>query len=335
MRGVLVQQKVSKAITDEFPDTMTDDQKEESDELAYTSIILHLSDQVLRKVGKHDTAKALWDELEKLYIPKSLPNKLFLLEKFFSFRIDPTRDLEDSLDIFNKLVQDIINTGEKVSDEYKTVVLLNAIPEAYKEVKDAIKYGRDTLTPDIVIDSLRSKELELKSERGNSGHENLFARGRTLSRSSGTQESHNNQGNNSRRKFKSRCRSKSRTRTKKCYGCGKSGHFIKDCYKKKNEQKQKGVDEGNVIESEGSATVDVYAVTENLPNSANVVDKNQNQEWILDSGCTFHMTYKRAYLDNFKKIDGGEVVMGNNVACRVEGVENVTLKFDNGYIYTL
>ena len=93
MRGVLVQQKVSKAIIDEFLDTMTDDQKEESDELAYTSIILHLSDQVSRKVGKHDTAKALWDELKKLYLPKSLPNKLFLLEKFFSFRIDPTRDL--------------------------------------------------------------------------------------------------------------------------------------------------------------------------------------------------------------------------------------------------
>lgn len=43
MRRVLVQQKVSKAITREFPKTMTQEQRTKSDDLAYTSIILHLS----------------------------------------------------------------------------------------------------------------------------------------------------------------------------------------------------------------------------------------------------------------------------------------------------
>lgn len=147
MRGVLVQQKVSKAITAEFLETMTDDQKKEANELAYTTIILHLSDQVLRKVGKKDTTKELWERLEELYLAKSLPNKLFFLERFFSFKIDTS---------FNKLVQDIINSGDKVSEEYKVVVQLHTIPEVYKDVKSAIKYGRYTLTPDIVIDSLRS-----------------------------------------------------------------------------------------------------------------------------------------------------------------------------------
>lgn len=46
MRGVLVQRKVLKAIIGEFPETITADQKIESDELAYTSIILHFSNQV-------------------------------------------------------------------------------------------------------------------------------------------------------------------------------------------------------------------------------------------------------------------------------------------------
>lgn len=68
MKGLLVQQKVSKV------EAMTTDQRNEADELVYTSIILHLPDQVLRKVGKHNDAKKLWEELEKLYLVKSLPN---------------------------------------------------------------------------------------------------------------------------------------------------------------------------------------------------------------------------------------------------------------------
>lgn len=109
---------------------MTVDQRNKVDERAYTSIILHLFNQVLGKVEKLDTAKALWDKLEELYLVKSLPNKLFLMERLFSFKIDSSNDLDDNLDTFKNLVQDIINTVDKVSNEYKAVVLLNAILEA-------------------------------------------------------------------------------------------------------------------------------------------------------------------------------------------------------------
>ena len=135
MKGILVQQKVSKAIDDRYPEGNKEEQKLEADELAYTSIILHLSDSVLRKMGKLDATKTLWEKLEKLYVKKSTPNKLYLLENFFSFKIDPSKDLDDNLDVFNKLVQDITNCGEIVSEEYKAVILLNAIPDIYKEVK--------------------------------------------------------------------------------------------------------------------------------------------------------------------------------------------------------
>ena len=50
MKGILVQQKVSKAIDGKFPETSTSEQNTEVDELAYTFIILHLSDSVLRKL---------------------------------------------------------------------------------------------------------------------------------------------------------------------------------------------------------------------------------------------------------------------------------------------
>ena len=59
MKGILVQQKVSKAIDNTFDKALTKEETSEKDELAYTSVILHLSDSVLRKVGKHDTTQEL------------------------------------------------------------------------------------------------------------------------------------------------------------------------------------------------------------------------------------------------------------------------------------
>ena len=68
-----------------------------------------------------------------------------------------------------------------MTKEYKPIILLNVIPNTYKEVKNAIKYRSDTLTPKIVIDSLRSKEMEeLRSDRKHG--EVHMLRGRSQSR---------------------------------------------------------------------------------------------------------------------------------------------------------
>jgi len=47
------------------------------------------------------------------------------------------------------------------------------------------------------------------------------------------------------------------------------------------------------------------------------------------------MSPKRSWFNSFKEINGGEVVMGKNIAYRVEGIGDVILKFENGYIFTL
>ncbi|KAL2471748.1 Uncharacterized protein Adt_39884 [Abeliophyllum distichum] len=174
--------KVSKAIDNSYGHNVTEDQKKDFDELAYTFIILHLSNPVLRKVGKFDSTEKLWKKLEELYLIQSTPNKIYLLEKISSFKIDPSRDLDDNLDIFNKFVQDITNCGETVLEINKAIILLNVIPDSFKEVKNAIKYGRETLTPDIVIDSLKSEEIELKFEKNERKNGEVhFVRGRSQS----------------------------------------------------------------------------------------------------------------------------------------------------------
>lgn len=56
MRHILVQQKISKA-KGKFHEPTTVEQQLEANELAYTSIILHLYDVVVRKVGHLNSQK--------------------------------------------------------------------------------------------------------------------------------------------------------------------------------------------------------------------------------------------------------------------------------------
>lgn len=96
-------------------------------------------------------------------LSKSLPNKIYLEEKFFRYKMQASKSLEESLDDFNRICMDLANIGEKLVDENQAIILLNSLPENYKEVKTAIKYSMDLLSLSTVLDDLRSKDFEIKS----------------------------------------------------------------------------------------------------------------------------------------------------------------------------
>ncbi|TXG53835.1 hypothetical protein EZV62_019091 [Acer yangbiense] len=175
------QQKILKAIegSEKLPDSMNDEQKNDILEMALGIIILNLFDNVLREVNDETTACNVWKKLESLYMTKSLSNKIYLNERLFSFKMDPSKGLGQNLDEFKKMTIELANVGEKekLSDENEAIILLNSLLESFKDVKAAIKYGRTSLSLEECISALKSKELELKIERKDSG-ENLFVRGK-------------------------------------------------------------------------------------------------------------------------------------------------------------
>ncbi|KAK6148492.1 hypothetical protein DH2020_019404 [Rehmannia glutinosa] len=167
MEGIFIQQKCIKAVEGKYGEKDSEELKTELDEYAYCSIILNLSDYVLRKVGKLSSAKELWKKLDELYTDTTLPSKLFLLEIFFRFKLDLTKDMDENIDVFTKFIQDIKLTRDKNIDDYSPIILLNAIPDSYSDVKSAIKCGRDQFSLETIVNGLKSKELDLKSCKGN------------------------------------------------------------------------------------------------------------------------------------------------------------------------
>ena len=103
--------------------------------------------------------------------------------------MDPNKELLDNLDMFNKLVQDLASCSIKFPDEQLVVILLNSLPDCFESLINAIEYGRDTLTKEIVINAIRAHDFKAKMREGSSG-EGLFVRGRLA-----TQNGRNNYGN--------------------------------------------------------------------------------------------------------------------------------------------
>ncbi|KHN21425.1 Retrovirus-related Pol polyprotein from transposon TNT 1-94, partial [Glycine soja] len=111
---------------------------------AHTAIILSLRDEVLRQVLKEKTTSGIWLKLEGLYMTKSLVNRLYLKQALYS----RCKKVELNID-----------------DEDQALLLLCALPKSFSHFKEALLYGRESLSLVEVQSAFNSKELNERNEQ--------------------------------------------------------------------------------------------------------------------------------------------------------------------------
>ncbi|KAH9698599.1 hypothetical protein KPL71_024065 [Citrus sinensis] len=280
----------------------------EIDKKARSTIILILGDLVIREVAKEKTVADLWAKLEKIYMTKSLANRLYIKRRMFTLKMAEGSSLDDHIDEFNQLCDTLETIDEGLDDEEKALLLVSSLPQSYSNLVDALMYGRSTLSLDEVKAALNTRGLQEKS--GNMMHaEGLSVKGKF------------NKNDGKKKKQK---QEKSKSQNKKCFHCNKEGHFKRDCQELKNKNKERNGD-ATTVEEEGYESAGVCVATEDL----------QRGKWILDSGCTFHMCPFKTYFSDYHDLDGGKVMMGNNAVCKVIGMGNVSLRLHDGTIWEL
>ena len=102
--------------------------------------------------------KALWEKLENIYTSKSLTNCLCLNMELYKLKIEMGGDLHDHINKFNRLVSQLLNADDKLSDEEQTLLLLASLPRSFKVLVQTLLVGRSTLNLDEVIVALRENE---------------------------------------------------------------------------------------------------------------------------------------------------------------------------------
>lgn len=316
--------------TEEGVEAKVDPKKAEKDLRVWSLFSTCLSDVILRKIMNETTALGMWKALERDYQTKSLPNRIYLKKKFSCFRMEEDKPMEENFDYFLKLVADLASIKIEISDEDQAIQLLSGLPTVYKPLVHTLQYGtgKDTLTVNEVITAAYSKEAELKQKglttRGKQS-EGLYSesRGRSFTRND---SGNNKQWNNKTRgKFRSKSRGKQTGKQdKSCWICGSDSHWKRDCPERKSmSQSTKPGSSANVARDLPGPT----ALTASLIVSY--------EEWVLDSGCTFHITPRKEFLSEFTEFEGNKVMMGNNSSCRVQGMGKITIENVDGSIVTL
>ncbi|KAL8516313.1 hypothetical protein ACS0TY_014829 [Phlomoides rotata] len=319
MKALLVHHGLSGALkTDESEESSAAAAKKvEINEKAHSAIILCLGDKPLREVCKEKTAIDVWRKLESLYQTKSVSNKLYVKQKLLDFRMSDGKDLNEQLDTFNMYIDDLEDLDVKMDDDDKALMLLNALPKSLDSFKDSVLFGnQDGVSYDTVLTVVKTKILrvqgrDVKAEK--KAHDpakslNIkFKKGKKYQKGKGGQLD----------KGKNKYKDSGFVERRKCYNCNKIGHLKKDCPEKK----------GNKCDTADAA------VAEEGYNSAEVLTisaDRMNDEWVLDSGCSFHMCPNECWFRDLEKLDGGSVLLGNDQSCKVQGIGSIKIRMFDG-----
>ncbi|GKB37363.1 zinc finger, CCHC-type containing protein [Tanacetum coccineum] len=148
--------------------------------------------------------------------------------------------------------------------------------------------------------------FKMKEEKGNGG-EGLYVRGR-----SGQIDMEHDAWS----------KSQERSSKLKCYTCQSEEHLKRDCPRYNHKKSQDFVKNKDQVFGSRADVMMVISVEQLL-------------NWIMDSGGSYHMTYKRDYWFNFEEYDGGNVLLGDGTECRVRGTGKVRVQRRDGSSFML
>ncbi|KAL1564721.1 Integrase catalytic domain-containing protein [Salvia divinorum] len=320
MKAMLVHQGLADAIRGDSKEKGVVDGDERSAfkkveimERAHSAIILCLSDKVLREVSKETTAAGVWLKLESLYMTKSLANRLYMKQRLYSYRFAENRTISEQLDQFNKFVDDLEDIDVSLDDEDKAIILLNALPQSYDQLKDAMLYGRETSITLLEVQSaLKSKEFQ----KHNSGVQDSHSEALNISKYKGKKQGLKMKGGKPQQP---KAKDNPQKETRECFWCKKPGHLKKNCFAWKKKI------------AEGQDNQEVVDLVEEVqqPLVLNVIQGDIKDSWIMDSGCSFHMSAHREWFQNLEAAQGC-VLLGNDQTCQIMGIGNIKMQLDDG-----
>ncbi|KAH9782773.1 retrovirus-related pol polyprotein from transposon TNT 1-94-like protein [Citrus sinensis] len=275
-----------------------------------------LTKEVKYLVKNEECAVTLWCTLEEKYLVKSPENRLHAMSQVYGFRMKSGVSMHDHVSRFEKLLADLKNLDEDIKDEVNAMILLHSLPEEYSHFVTTLIYGKSVIVFKDVCTALTS--LEIRNNDKNSERASSEA---LVSRDWAMEKQKKRGGKNSRSKSRSRNIARD-----ECAFCHEKSHWRKDCPKAQKRDGKK------------PATANMAQKDENSDYSLSITPAAyvaSSSEWILDTGATYHLCPIKEWFTDFRNLESGAVMMGNNQPCRTMGIGTIRLKMFDGMVREL
>jgi hypothetical protein len=137
VKMLLIREGTWKCVEDNTPDHPSDEWIE-SDRKAQSTISLSVDDSQIVHIYKCESAKEMWEELQKVHERANLCNKLYLMRKLYQTKLKEDQDMQDYIRSVLETVERLHGIGEEISDFHVAALLLSGLPDSYETLVTAL-----------------------------------------------------------------------------------------------------------------------------------------------------------------------------------------------------
>ncbi|UYV77695.1 K02A2.6-like, partial [Cordylochernes scorpioides] len=245
---------------------------------ALAKICLSIGEEQQNHIRHLNSPKEVCDELQRLYAPRDSKHRILQLRrKLYSQKFCQHANMDAYLGSINLIVSELTGVGDKIEDGDLSMLILCGMPEDWDNV---ISTMCNLPESEFTSANIRRKLLAEAERRYATTNEGMGAL--SVRNSNKKQFPHEHQGSKT---------------VRKCFGCGKTGHIARDCFKlKKNNGKQ-----------QEKGAIHQHHEAKNLNVMYNAAVVSEEDTWVIDSGDTHHMTPNRRYFSTLNDENVGQV----------------------------
>ena len=230
-----------------------------------------LSKNIAKKTKAMKTPKEVIDFLSENYEKPNAVEKVDMIRRLFNLKMTEIASISDHIDDYQDTIDSLSAVRIVFDDETQALIMLGSLPGSWSGTVTALSAaaGKKNLKSEdvkevLISEETRRKKLDATSSSG--AALTVTSKGKSRTNNNWKSESGKNTGGGSKSKDKEKAKEKDELM--KCYKCGETGHFKRDC-------PMRGKNRENVV-------------AENIEDAMFLSVSSTLELWVLDLGASFH-----------------------------------------------